>query len=366
MRTGDADAGGIGAEGIGAGGIGAGGIGAGGPGLVGTEVKGLPVTDARAGSGAAVVELRGAGVRVGGRTLWSGVDLSIGRGEFVAVLGPNGVGKSTLVKALLGLLPTHGGEIRVLGGPPGHASHRIGYLPQRRSFDASLRIRGIDVVRMGLDGDRWGLPVPFGRRFSARRRAEDGRLREVIELVGATGYAHRPIGECSGGEQQRLLIAQALARRPELLLLDEPLDSLDLPNQASVAALIGEIVRSENVAVVMVAHDVNPILSHLDKVVYIAAGGAVSGTPEEVITSETLTRLYSTPVEVLTTSDGRLVVVGQPAPPATPPALISPATPPAPDTPAAPATSAARDTPAAAPATSAAPAVHAERHADAR
>jgi zinc/manganese transport system ATP-binding protein len=139
---------------------------------------------------------------------------------------------------------------------------------------------------------------------------------EVVELVGATGYAHRPIGQCSGGEQQRLLIAQALVRRPSLLLLDEPLDSLDLPNQAAVAALIHRISRDAQVAVVMVAHDVNPILPYLDRVMYIAAGGAACGTPEQVITTETLTRLYGTPVEVLRSSDGRLVVVGGPEAPA--------------------------------------------------
>jgi zinc/manganese transport system ATP-binding protein len=262
-----------------------------------------------------VLELRDAAVRVGGRTLWSGVNARVDAGEFVAVLGPNGVGKSTLVKVALGLLPTAAGEVRVLGERPGRAAtgHRVGYLPQRRSFDASLRIRGTDVVRLGLDGDRWGVPLPFVRRA----RAADARRRiaEVIDLVGASGYAHRPIGACSGGEQQRLLIAQALVREPELLLLDEPLDSLDLPNQSAVAALVGRICHERGVAVVMVAHDVNPILHHLDRVVYLAEGGAVAGTPDEVITGPTLTRLYRTPVEVLRTSTGRLVVVGQPEAP---------------------------------------------------
>jgi len=262
-----------------------------------------------------VIALHGAAVRVGGRTLWSGVDLSVAPGEFVSVLGPNGVGKSTLIKAILGLLPVTG-EIRVLGALPGQANHRIGYLPQRRSFDPSLRVRGVDVVRLGFDGDRWGVPLPLVGRFSVRRRAGDARIAEVIDLVGASGYAHRPIGQLSGGEQQRLLIAQALVRRPALLLLDEPLDSLDLPNQGAVAALIGRICHDEQVSVVMVAHDVNPILSYLDRVIYIAHGGTVAGTPDEVITSRTLSDLYGTPIEVLRTTDGRLVVVGAPEAPA--------------------------------------------------
>jgi zinc/manganese transport system ATP-binding protein len=220
-----------------------------------------------------------------------------------------------LVKVILGLYPA-AGRIRVLGEAPGRASHRIGYLPQRRSFDASLRVRGVDVVRLGWDGDRWGVPIPVVSRWGARRRAAEARIAEVIDVVGASAYAHRPIGQLSGGEQQRLLIAQALVRRPALLLLDEPLDSLDLPNQSAVAALISRICRDEGVSVVMVAHDVNPILSYLDRVIYLAQGSAVTGPPGEVITSETLSGLYGTSIEVLSTSDGRLVVVGSPEAPA--------------------------------------------------
>jgi zinc/manganese transport system ATP-binding protein len=256
------------------------------------------------------VSLTGATARIGDRTIWRDVSLSVRHGEFVAVLGPNGAGKSTLVRAILGLQPLSAGTASVLGRPPGESNARVGYLPQRRNFDAGTRIRGVDLVRLGLDGARWGLPLPGpGSRAAARRVAE------VIELVGATAYARRPIGEVSGGEQQRLLIAQALARRPQLLLLDEPLDSLDLPNQIGVAALVRRICTDQDVAVVLVAHDVNPILGYLDGVVYFANGTAVEGKPDDIITTETLTALYGVPVEVLPTSDGRLVVVGQPEAP---------------------------------------------------
>ncbi len=265
---------------------------------------------------APAVQMVDAAVRLGGRVIWSEATLEVAPGEFVAILGPNGAGKSVLVKALLGALPLAAGRAVVLGRPPGEAGGDIGYLPQRRNFDPGLRVRGVDIVRLGSDGDRWGVPIPGGHRLFENRREQRHLVDEVIELVGATAYASRPIGEVSGGEQQRLLIAQALVRRPQLLLLDEPLDSLDLPNQSSVAALISRLCRERGVTVMIVAHDANPILSYLDRVVYLARGRAVSGTPAEVITSATLTSLYGTPIEVLSASDGRLVVVGEPEAPA--------------------------------------------------
>jgi zinc/manganese transport system ATP-binding protein len=263
----------------------------------------------------AVIFCDHAGVRLGGRTLWHDLTFEAYPGEFIALLGPNGAGKSTLLKVLLGLLAVSEGSVRVLGASVRRGNASVGYLPQRRSFEADVRVRGRDVVRLGLDGGRWGLPLPGVRRLwggDAGARKAAARVDEVIELVGASHYAHRPIGELSGGEQQRLLIAQALVTRPRILLLDEPLESLDLNNQQTVSALIGRVSREQQVTVLLVAHDVNPILSSLDRVLYLGRSQTAIGTPQEVLTSETLSRLYAAPIEVLHTRDGRIVVVGQP------------------------------------------------------
>jgi zinc/manganese transport system ATP-binding protein len=262
-----------------------------------------------------VLASEGAGIRLGGRAIWQTVTFEVRSGEFIAILGPNGAGKSTLLKALLGVLPLSEGHLSLLGAPVRRGNAQIGYLPQRRSFEAEVRVRGRDVVRLGLDGSRWGIPLPGIRRLwggGGRARAAAARVEEVIDLVGASHYAHRPIGELSGGEQQRLLMAQALVTRPRILLLDEPLESLDLNNQQIVSALIRRVSQEQQMTVLMVAHDVNPILPYLDRVIYMGRGQTAIGTPEEVITSQTLSRLYDAPIEVLHTSDGRIVVVGQP------------------------------------------------------
>jgi len=282
-----------------------------------TDAISMPVSDTASRITAAgdVVRFEGAAVRVGGRVIWSGLDLAVRPGEFLAVLGPNGAGKSTLLKTILGLLPLAGGRLTVFGVPVRRGNAAIGYLPQRQLFDADVRVRGRDLVRLGLDGARWGIPLPDALRFGAARvqaRAEKRRVAEAIARVDATAYANRSMGELSGGEQQRLLIAQTIVTQPRLLLLDEPFEGLDLRSQQAVAALIRHISTEGDIAVLLVAHDVNAIMPYLDRVLYVARGQTAVGTPREVITSETLSRLYDAPIEVLQTRDGRLVVVGQP------------------------------------------------------
>jgi len=263
----------------------------------------MPASDALA-----AISLQGAAVRLGRQTVWAGVDLSVGAGQFVAILGPNGAGKTTLVKAILGLQPLAEGSVSVFGRRVRRGNDEIGYLPQRRHFDLDLRIRRTDLVWLGLDGNRWGFPIPLASRLGG---GADRRVRKAVAMVGAELYAGRPVGELSGGEQQRLLIAQALVTGARILLLDEPMESLDLNNQQAISSLIQGICREHGVTVLTVAHDVNPLLPYLDMVVYIARGQVLSGPPEEVIRTETLSRLYGTPIEVLRTRDDRLVVVGQ-------------------------------------------------------
>jgi zinc/manganese transport system ATP-binding protein len=261
-----------------------------------------------------VIRVERASAVLGGHVIWRDISFDVYDGEFVAILGPNGAGKSTLVKAILGLVRLAAGSITVLDHPAHRGCRDIGYVPQRRNFDAEVHVRGRDVVRLGLDGARWGTPIPGLARVWAGARAHEDRRRveEVIDLVGARSYADRPIGELSGGEQQRLLVAQALVTRPRILLLDEPLDSLDLRNQREMSAVIRHISEESDTAVLLVAHDVNPLLPYLDRVCYVAGGHTAIGPPREIITSETLTRLYGSPVEVLRTHAGQLVVVGQP------------------------------------------------------
>jgi len=248
----------------------------------------------------AAVRLDHAALRRGDRLLWSGLDLDIAPGEFVAILGPNGAGKSTLLKVLLGLLPLSEGTALVAGKAPRRGSSDVGYVPQQKGFDTDLGARGRDLVMLGVDGHRFG-------PLRARGRSE--RVEEAISAVGANAYADRPIGRLSGGEQQRLRIAQALVGDPAVLLCDEPLLSLDLNHQRGVVELLDRRRREASTAVLMVTHEINPVLPFVDRVVYIVDGRVAVGRPDEVLTSTSLSALYGTRIDVLRVRD-RIVVLG--------------------------------------------------------
>ena len=261
-----------------------------------------PLTTQRPAGGVPAIEARDLAAGYGGPAVWAHADFSIAAGSFTAILGPNGGGKSTLIRMILGLLPPLHGELQVLGGRPHRGNALIGYIPQHSSFDPDLSLRGRDFVNLGIDGHRWGVRISG----AASARAADAAIR----AVGAGSYADRPIGRLSGGEQQRLLLAQALVGNPQVLLMDEPLSQLDVRNQSVIVQLIGELKRTRELTVLLIAHDVNPLLSHIDHVLYVAHGNVAMGRPDEIITSESLTRIYSTPVEVLKDSRGRVFVVG--------------------------------------------------------
>jgi zinc/manganese transport system ATP-binding protein len=250
-----------------------------------------------------VVAVDDLALRFGERTLFAGLGFELERGELLAVLGPNGAGKTSLLRIMLGLLAPISGRVVVEGCPPRERCHRIGYVPQQRVFDRDIVLRGRDLVRLGLDGHRWG----FGRLDGAARAQVDSVLAEV----GAAGYADAPVGRLSGGEQQRLRVAQALVADPVLILADEPLLSLDLAHQRGVVDLLDARRLSAGTPVVFVTHDVNPVLHTVDRVLYLAPGSWAIGTPDEVLTSETLSQLYGTEVDVLRVR-GRVVVVGTP------------------------------------------------------
>ena len=237
-----------------------------------------------------------------GRRVVGPLSLSVEAGEMIAILGPNGSGKTTLLKVLLGLLQPLSGSVEIGGEAPRAARSDIGYVPQHRDFDRDLPIRGRELVELGLTGHRYGIPWP---RKEQRRQVD-----AAIRAIGAEGYADAPVGMLSGGEQQRLRIAQALLGNPSVLLCDEPLLALDPRRQSEVVALIDEQRRHKNAAVLFVTHEINPILPSVDRLLYLVGGRAAVGTPEEVLTSEALSELYGASVDVLRVGGRVLVVAG--------------------------------------------------------
>ncbi|HEY1932669.1 MAG TPA: ATP-binding cassette domain-containing protein [Acetobacteraceae bacterium] len=237
------------------------------------------------------IELRDVRLALGGRIILDDVSLAVGAREFVGVLGPNGAGKTTLMRAILGLVPPGHGTVRVLGRPAARGNPAIGYMPQVRSGIANLRLSGWDFVAAAVNGHRLGLPIP-GRQG----RAEVDR---VLDLVGARDLARRPLAETSGGERQRLLLAQTLIGRPRLLLLDEPLISLDPHHQRAVVELVKALQADLDIAVLFSAHELNPLLGAMDRVLYLGNGQAALGTVDDVITGPVLSRLYGSEIDVV-------------------------------------------------------------------
>ncbi len=238
-----------------------------------------------------VIEVRGGHLALSGRHLWKDLNLTIQPGEFIAVLGPNGSGKSSFLKTLLGQYKLDKGTVNVHG--------TIGYIPQQHAFDEHVPLRGRDLVQLGIDGDRWG--------FGGIAGTIDPAVQRAITAVGASKYADAPLGKLSGGEQQRLRVAQALVNQPQVLLCDEPLLSLDIASQQSISTLINA-QRKKGTAVVFVTHEVNPILPFVDRILYLVNGKWRLGAPHVVLTSAVLSQLYGTTVDVLRVR-GRIIVV---------------------------------------------------------
>lgn len=246
-----------------------------------------------------VVQLDHVAVRLGRRDVLRDVTASVAPGEFVGLIGPNGAGKTTLLRLILGLQRPSAGSIRIFGQPARRGNSRIGYAPQHQSLNRDMPMRARDLVGLGVDGSRFGISLNNGEKHR--------RVNGVLAEVGANAYANAPVGRLSGGEQQRLLLAQALIGEPELLLLDEPLANLDLRSRRDVVSMVSDVCRHRGIAVLFVAHDVNPLLQVMDKVLYIANGRSVMGTPDDVIQPEVLTRLFGFPVDVIRTQ-GRVLV----------------------------------------------------------
>jgi zinc/manganese transport system ATP-binding protein len=237
-------------------------------------------------------------VRLAGRQILDDVCFTVGPGEFVGLLGSNGAGKTTLLRVILGLQPTTGGRVSIGGRANGRGL--VGYVPQKIQLDPDMPVRARDLVGLGLDGNRLGIPFP------SRQRRQ--RVDEMLEAVDATRFANQRVGNLSGGEQQRVMIAHALISQPRLLLLDEPLANLDIRSAQEIISLLADITRRQQVSVLISAHEMNSLLPVMDRVVYLAAGRAASGTTDEVIREDVLSALYGHHVDVLNVHGRTLVI----------------------------------------------------------
>lgn len=245
----------------------------------------------------ASVEFRDVTVKLGGVLILDRVTASVPRGGCTAVVGPNGAGKTTLLLALLGEI-SYSGDVRVVcahGGP----SARIGYVPQRLSFDRGLPLTVEEFLGMGLQRT----PLWLGLRPSSRLRSL-----ELLEMVGGPHLAKRPMGGLSGGEQQRVLLALALLREPELLVLDEPAAGVDFEGEHLFCELLDGLRREKGFTQLMVSHDLATVTHHATHVICLNRRVAAEGHPREALTSHTLTAIYGIHMGLVDSSsmpDGR-------------------------------------------------------------
>jgi zinc/manganese transport system ATP-binding protein len=250
-----------------------------------------------------LLRLDGVGVRLGGREILNDVSFTIEAGEFTGLIGPNGAGKTTLLRVILGLQPVTTGSVLIDGAPRAAHDASIGYVPQKLSIEPDMPLRVRDVVSLGIDGHKFGIRLPS----RARRELVD----DMLIAVGAQRYADARVGELSGGEQQRVMIAHALISRPRLLLLDEPLANLDISSEQGIVSVLARLARAERIAVLLSAHDMNPLMPVMDRIVYVAAGRVAVGRTDEVVQPEVLSRLYGQHVDVIRVH-GRILVVAAP------------------------------------------------------
>ncbi len=249
-----------------------------------------------------ILEVKNLSYQIGGRVILNNLNLTVRQGEFIAILGPNGAGKSTFLKLILGLIKPTSGTIQIFGNTPKTGNNQIGYTPQHRELESVLALRAKDIVGFGFDGNKWGFGLPNKRKES--------EVNKVLKEVNAISFAESPISKLSGGEQQRLLIAQALITSPKLFLLDEPLSNLDPSSASEIVNLISGVTKSRAVTVLFVTHDINPLLGVVDRVLYLANGKSEIGSADKVITTEILTKLYGSPIDVIK-ARGKICVIGE-------------------------------------------------------